>query len=332
MIYHVAPYADNAGDIVIVDACQKLFREIDKDITRVEDWKEQAIDYNKARAVFVGGGGMFIPDTKPNKTSGWRWNITTRQMSKIKVPLIGYAIGFNKFRDQDDFHPNFKASLNNMIRQASFFGMREKSGIDRLIRYTHYTDMIAWQPCPAQFGKMLYPHIGPTVKQPYLVFAPAMDRPHLRGDISAIIPALRYAVLLGWKLKIAAHIAADKEIITMLDDIDYKFVDLRGKPADEIMQFYANAGCVIGMRLHSLLIPFGMGIPIIPVISHDKITDWLSDINQPDWGVELRDPGLNQRLMFRIDNFKLHTDLEARSMMWKVTKWNMEYIKAVIDG
>ena len=29
MIYHVAPYADNAGDIVIVDACQKLFREID---------------------------------------------------------------------------------------------------------------------------------------------------------------------------------------------------------------------------------------------------------------------------------------------------------------
>ena len=157
-----------------------------------------------------------------------------------------------------------------------------------------------------------------------------MDRQHLRGDISWLIPALRYATVCGWKLKVAGHIACDKEIIKLLDGIDYKFIDLHGKPAQEILQFYANADLVIGMRLHSLLIPFGFGVPIIPIVSHDKIEDWLMDIYHPEWGVDLQQYKINEQLMFRIDNYEHQVDLPIRDALWSVTQDNLQEIQRIV--
>jgi len=192
--------------------------------------------------------------------------------------------------------------------------------------------MISWQPCPAQFGGILYDGIHRKQDSNIMVFAPAMDRQHLRGDISWLIPALRYAVASGWKLKVAGHIACDKEVMKYIDGIDYTFVDLHGKPAKDIMKFYADAGCVVGMRLHSLLIPFGFGVPIIPIVSHDKIEDWLTDIYHPDWGVDLQQYKINEQLMFRIDNYKWQADIGIRNQMWGITKDNLETIRRIING
>ena len=330
MIYHIAPYADNAGDIVIVDACQKLFRQIDPDIMEIEDWREDKRKYNHAKAVFVGGGGMFIPDTKRNNNSGWSWNITPAQMRTIKVPIIVYSVGYNRFRGQEDFIPRFKESLDQIIPQAKFFSVRERSSIGRLEPYTVHTGLVQWQPCPAQFGGILYREIIKKPLSPYMIFAPAMDRQHLRGDIRWLIPALRYATVCGWKLVVAGHIACDKEITSLLDGVDYEFVDLHGKPVNEILQFYANADLVIGMRLHSLLIPFGFGVPIIPIVSHDKIEDWLLDIYHPEWGVDLRHYKINEKLMFRIDNYNHMTDLEMRNRLWKLTQDNLKTIEGIV--
>lgn len=332
MIYHIGAHnADNAGDIVINDVMKRILYNFDEIIMQVDDWRETTRDYNHGKAVIVGGGGLFIPDTKPNLNSGWRWNITARQMEKIKVPIIVYSVGFNKFRNQDHFQLIFSESVRTLVNISSFFGLREKAGRHRLITYIgECADFMNWQPCPAQFGSFLYPEIEPKRKEKTLVFAPAMDRMHLRGDVYHIMPALRYAVDNGWKIILATHIACDKEVLPLMDRIPYTFMDLRGRPANEILQFYADASLVIGMRLHSLLIPFGFSVPIIPVISHDKIVDWLEDIGHPEWGVELQDVSLVDKLIQRIDQHE--TDPLARSRLWKITQDNLIRIKDIING
>lgn len=330
MIYHVAAHkADNAGDIVILDATAKLLSEYGHEIIKVDDYKGRA-SYDDADAVIVGGGGLFIRDTKPNNVSGWRWKIAPEQLSAIKPPVIVWAVGFNQFRRQEEYAPQFADSLRALVDKAAFFGIREHASIRRLRHYIgDRTLSIEWMPCPASAGKHVYPDIAQRVPEVNsLVFAPAMDRLHLRGDIKRVIPSLRAVVRAGWQLTVATHIAADLDILPLLDGIHYRHVELRDKPAREILKLYADAGAVIGMRLHSCLIPFGFERPVIPVISHDKLKDWLTDISHPEWGVELSDPLIDDEIVKRLDNPQ--TDPLAVEYCWWMIRDNMREIESII--
>ncbi|MFB2737144.1 hypothetical protein [Umezakia ovalisporum] len=81
------------------------------------------------------------------------------------------------------------------------------------------------------------------------------------------------------------------------------------------------------------MIPFGLHRPIYSLISHDKLQFFLDDINHSDWGVELQDPNLGEKLVRDINN--LYTNLPqiesqlkaAQSELWKITLQNLEMIK-----
>lgn len=94
---------------------------------------------------------------------------------------------------------------------------------------------------------------------------------------------------------------------------------LIGKHAGETGVIVGN-----GPSLNSLLIPFGFGTPIVPIISHDKISDWLEDIGHQDWGIELADPDI-ERLADQAIESK-HVDLDAREMLHKQIMDEIEYI------
>ena len=79
------------------------------------------------------------------------------------------------------------------------------------------------------------------------------------------------------------------------------------------------------MRMHSCLIPFGFGVPVIPLISHNKLSDWLADIGHPDWGVELAEAeGVLDRLG------KAQVDLDIRERMYKLTIENIKEIRRLL--
>ena len=317
MIYHVAAHnADNAGDIVLLDAVSKLLAGIDPHVKRVIDYRPQPVF---DAPVFVGGGGLFIRDTRPNGKSGWRWNISLDELNAIQQPIIVYAVGLNRFRGQADFNECFTDHLRLLVDKAAFFSVRERASIQRLKPYLgEMVKKVIWQPCPAAMLGRLYEKRYPAA---YSIFAPAMDRLSLRGNIEGIVPVLKRIP----DLKIALHIEADWEFLHYFDG---DVVDLRGKPAKEIISFYSRARQVIGMRLHSILIPFGFGVPIIPLISHDKLADFLTDIGHPEWGVELSDAHqVGQHLG------KDQIDLQARDRLWAITKQNIREIKARLsDG
>ena len=316
MIYHVGAHeTDNAGDIAILDAMHQLLSFLDADIQKVDDYKLQP--YFDAPVV-VGGGGLLLRDSRPNNISDWRWNIGVDALRKINQPIVVFGIGFNQFRGQRPFTPVFSKHISALIEKSVFFSLREKASIKRLKPYVgKLIERIRWQPCPASFMGRMYETHG---KGDYTVFAPAMDRLALRGDITKIIPVLKQIP----NLKIALHIKWDKRFLNYID-FDCEVVDLRWKPANEIVTFYSRAKQVIGMRLHSCLIPFGFGVPVIPLISHNKLVDWLEDIGHSDWGVELA------QAEDVIDHLgKDQTDLSMRDKLYEITKINLKEIRGLL--
>src|SRR5699024_7840787 len=39
-----------------------------------------------ADAVVIGGGGLFLQDTNPNRLSGWQWKISPEALAALEVP------------------------------------------------------------------------------------------------------------------------------------------------------------------------------------------------------------------------------------------------------
>lgn len=314
MLYYVANHdAGNAGDIALNYATGRVLDMIDRNRKKVLVYKEQpAFD----APIVVAGGGLFLRDTWPNKTSGWQWNISIEQLERIKQPIVIFAVGMNRFRGQADFEPEFAEHLKVLVDKAVFFSVREKASIPDLEPYIGaLIDKVCWQPCAASMiGKFEPRRKG----EGYTVFAPAMDRLDLRGDIKKIIPVLKQIP----NLKIALHIKPDR---AFMDLYDGDYVDLTKQSVENILDFYQGARQVIGMRSHSLLIPFGFGISVIPLISHDKIANWLLDIGHPEWGVELADA---EQVLDKLDIEQV--DLPMRDALWDLTLANVAEIKRLI--
>lgn len=314
MIYHVANHdAGNAGDIVLNYATGKMLDLIDRKRINVLIYKQQP---QFDAPVVVGGGGLFLRDTWANKVSGWQWNISIEELERIHEPIIVFAVGMNRFRGQTDFDPVFAPHLRALVNKAAFFSVREKASIPALQPYIgNLVDLIQWQPCPASVIGRIEPKQD---EGSYTVFAPAMDRLNLRGNIKNILPVLKQIK----NLKIALHIKPDMEFMRYFDG---HYVDLAGKSASEIMRFYMGAKQVIGMRSHSLLIPFGFGVSVIPLISHDKIKNWLIDIGHEEWGVELSSA---EAVKDKLNTEQV--DLDMRDHLWNLTLENVKKIRELV--
>jgi hypothetical protein len=51
------------------------------------------------------------------------------------------------------------------------------------------------------------------------------------------------------------------------------------------------------MRGHAGMIPFGLGTPIVSLVSHPKLRYFLEDIGRPEWGLDVAAPHLGNRLV-----------------------------------
>ena len=100
------PYVGNAGDTVLSQCVRRFFEgkvsntgwniiEVPNSIT------QKTIDgINATKALIIGGGGLFLPDTNRNDISGWQWAVSKKQLQDINVPIIVYTVGFNYFKGQ----------------------------------------------------------------------------------------------------------------------------------------------------------------------------------------------------------------------------------------
>jgi polysaccharide pyruvyl transferase WcaK-like protein len=64
---------------------------------------------------------------------------------------------------------------------------------------------------------------------------------------------------------------------------------------------YKQADMVISMRVHSMSPSIGLKVPMIPLVTQDRMTDFLAGIGLKDLQVDAFDPDLTDRLSAAID-------------------------------
>ncbi|MFG3409600.1 polysaccharide pyruvyl transferase family protein [Streptomyces sp. NPDC048142] len=350
---HVALFADgeeNAGDKVLPEAVRSCFTAD----TGPDRWHQQhahlLVDeatlerLNARRAVIVGGGGLFLPDTAPNGNSGWQWNIPDDVLARITAPLAVFAVGYNVFDGQRYRRERFTASLRALVERSAFFGLRNHGSVARVreLLPASLHEKVRYQPCPTTVARHLDPRLAePAAREDTVLINCAYDRAGLRfghdyGHFLAEMAGAIRAVSASAEVRYAAHMPADERFV---DDLRREHgLTLPVEPLyrlsnDAVRDLYRRARLVIGMRGHAGMIPFGCGTPVISLVSHPKLAYFLADIDRPDWGVSVHERSLGARLAERAramleDHTAAVADVHDRQRaLWSVTRDNLARLR-----
>lgn len=339
----------NAGDIILPIVLRDLFN----DKISIKSWKgvhvKQSIKtkilkkINSSDALVIGGGGLFLKDSHPNDVSGWQWNCDLEHLNKIDSPMIMFAVGYNRFRGQEDFEPIFTEHLNLFVDKAKFVGIRNYGSIRKIKPYLNENlrRKLTFQPCMTTVISNLYPNLVEyDKKEDFIAFNCAFDREKLRFDSeSSLISIAKVAKKMSkiTRIKYFSHMPTDEKILFYFDKYNVEYTLITFHNPVEMINYYSKARLVIGMRGHAQMIPFGCRTSILSIISHDKLQFFLDDIGKSQWSVELKDDKIEEKLYDKAldlyTNFKENNQYisEVQKEFWKITQKNLEYIKKEIQ-
>ena len=308
-IAHVfAHEATNLGDIYLRRATREAFATAypSADFTDVEVRRlfseSDVAGLNDHDLVVVGGGGLLLRDTFPNAVSDWQWGCSTELLERITAPLVVYAVGYNRFRGQEDFsRPLFDLHMQRLIERSAFFSLRNSGSIAAVRRYVDEGAgaRITLQHCPS----LLFPRVVPdrptgSRRVGLLLAGDRLDRRH--PDMGSFLR--RTSALVGElakhsELHIVLHQPHDAWFVEHLTDQPFDVIDLVGATPERAIAAYTSLDVMIGDRGHAQMIPFALGCRIISLVSHDKLGWFLDDVGLPDHGVEESDADLVEKVM-----------------------------------
>lgn len=321
-IGHVAFYVDtqgNFGDVMLPAAVRASIGSAVPDARWAELHVHQLFDVEQARwandnldALVVGGGGLFLPDTSPNGHSGWQWNVTEEALAALTVPLVVYTVGYNLFNGQQVHGDRFAASIRSLVERAAFVGLRNHGSVDavRTLVGPGVAEKVEWLPCvttvygPRSGRPDAAPDAAPGSTRPVVHLNIAYDRESLRfGDgyetfVARLADAVR-ALRGHADVRCLAHAVTDERIVRDLrvhHDVRLPVDALYAMEPAQALDVVAGSSLVIGMRGHAGMIPFGLGVPIVSLVSHPKLQYFLDDVRHPEWGVTVTDPELPKKL------------------------------------
>ena len=351
MVTHISAFTEktNAGDALLPVVLRDLFNQT----IGVKKWNsvhvyEKVNDrhirkFNQDDFIVIGGGGLFLTDTNPNDLSGWQWSCSIDSLKAIKKPIIAFAIGYNRFREQEDFKPIFTEHLNAFVEQAAFVGIRNHGSIEKLKTYLHtdaLKEKLTYQPCMTALISKIYPDLCDYGnKQDFVVFNCAFDRSGMRSLNKHNLESMaRVALEMSrmTKVKYYSHMQSDKQILPYFDKLNVPYELVEFKSVKEMVLRYSQPRLVIGMRGHAQMIPFGCGTPILSIISHDKMQWFLDDINHPEWGADVLSPDFERQLLDKAK--ELYADYKEcmvsiekeKNGLWNITLDNMKQISSKI--
>lgn len=343
------PYS-NAGDNILVTS---LRDEIDKFSNKsyvyvhrnVRDKiSDEVISIaNQTKCIIIGGGGLFLKDTNANEVSGWQFPISINSIDKIKVPLFLVAVGYNRFRNQDDFEPYFKDNINKIAEKCVFIGLRNNGSVEALKNYVEpkYHNKLIYYPCATTLLSKIYTIPKFNIKEKFVAINCAFDRETMRfGNkkdyiLNSIANVLK-KFSKDYKIKFYRHMYTDEKILPYFDDakIEYEIVDLfQNIGTEKFLEYYSTPELVLAFRGHAQLIPFGCNTPTLSIISHDKLKWFLEDINHLEYGIDVNEEYFEEKLLEKVNYMlenrqKIILELkEAQEKLYKITLKNIKIIQ-----
>jgi hypothetical protein len=316
VIYHLGVYGvgGNAGDDVLYRELENVadsivgkpllwhHRFIGGEVSRLE----VAVINRVARAVVVGGHGLMMVDTHKNANSGWQFNITIQNLERLQVPLVIAAVGYNVFRGQGDFQSIFNRHIARCVEKSVFFGLRNYGSMQAVKSHLPVAlhDKVSFQPCPTTLIRHYYPERAPShpSNEQKVGICLAFDRLQNRfggrhyeifDDIAHYAHWLK--TVMNLDARFFVHTAYDlkqSELCSFFSEKGWPLVSISGFSVSEIYQYYRQYSLVVGMRGHSLMIPFGLGVPVLSITTQNKQRWFIETLNHDEWSIEATDPKL----------------------------------------
>ena len=353
---HVGAFkTNNAGDTLLPTVLRDLF---DIHIGGIK-WKAKHVydtvgskelqRFNKANALILGGGGLFLSDTNRNNISGWQWPISESSIRSLAPKAVVFAVGYNKFRGQEDFDNNFRSTVTALAEKAVFFGLRNSGSIESIKEYLprELHEKVKFQPCMTTVIKDIYPekfYESRLQGEGVVAFNCAFDRANLRfggreSDILKDIAKSMKKLAEHHEVCYFSHTREDEAVLRVLsaERVPYRHVRLYDMPSSYVLDCYKNVKLAVGMRGHAQMIPFGCGRPILSLISHNKMRWFLDDISCPEFGVEITSATLCDDIVEKA-GYILNNDISVlerleleRAKLWEITGANMLSIKNALE-
>jgi polysaccharide pyruvyl transferase WcaK-like protein len=349
---HISAFTfGNAGDTLLPLVLRDLF----KTTIGIKRWHHIHVhreidDYllgkiNQKDVLFIGGGGLFLKDTNPNNLSGWQWSCSIDQLKKISVPIIMFAVGYNRFRGQEDFEPLFIDHFNSFTEKAAFIGIRNTGSINKLKEYLRkdtLKEKLQFQPCMTAIISKIYGHkINFHCKEDFIAVNCAFDRQNLRFRSDELLYALaRVIKKLSeiTRIKYYSHASSDNHILPYFDELDLRYEVIKLHDAKQIIYEYKRPRLVIGMRGHAQMIPFGCLTPILSIITHDKLNWFLEDVSHPEWGIDVLQSDFEERLLEKTkqtyQNYEqcIKEIENKQNKLWDITLRNINSIHTILSS
>lgn len=259
-----------------------------------------------ADAVVIGGGGLFIQDTNPNRLSGWQWKISPEALAALEVPLIVYALGDNRFPGQPEFDDLMRSHVGQVLDQSAFFGLRNTGSMTTIGALLGQPDRIAYQPCPTTILDHLYEPLAdrkPDPKQKTVAIQMLVHPRQIAAGFDAdtiheaTVRVARTLVGKGWRVLSTPFHPDDAEVSRRLvaEVAGVEEVRLYGHDVRFFsgVEFFSSVPYVLGGRGHAQMIPFGVGSIPISVDLHAKLGYFAADIGHPEFVVPVGAEGMS---------------------------------------
>lgn len=307
----------NSGDFMIGIAYKKYFEEIiikQKCVFTNLDCREQILfnntNINKLNSfdfIIIGGGGLILPDSNPNKISCWQWSISKENIAKITKPIYVLSIGYNLFFNQtmnmssrtsnieDKTRMNiFKENISTLINKSELFTLRHKQDVESLINIVgdEYRSKIKYEICATVWYVNTYwkPLICNNNDKCYAIEIKD-DREWRR--YYKIGKEKYYKYLLNI---VKSHIQKGEKIVYLSHDGSKNFyaylkknnvnipcLDNSCGNESKIRNNYNKIHTIYCSAGHSQMISYGLGIQIKSLVTHPKIRNFCDDIGDKNY-------------------------------------------------
>ena len=340
-IIHVSTetYA-NAGDFLLVKSLRQLLEYKYGKINWIRLNVQKAVtqdivdSINKSKALIIGGGGLFLKDTNQNEISGWQWPISKELLEHIRVPVYVLGVGYNRFRNQEDFSPCFYENVTALVQKSSFFGLRNHGSVNAVREFLpdSLKSKVAYFPCATTVISKIF-SMGPyKAEKPMIAINCAFDRENLRFGqrkdyILRCIAKTAKNLSSDYDILCYLHCEQDVEMCRYMDeqDVSYGIVKLFESQSElDMIEAYSLPSLVIGMRGHSQMVAFGCGTPTLSIISHNKIKWFLDDIEHPEWGLDVCEESFEEQIITKAKSMLSHSaDIRKEINKAQESIWNL---------
>lgn len=328
----------NVGNGAVTEGAELI---LDEDLRRPITWSRVAWDdytfglkafdrefvaqINERSDGMIVGGAVAINGREFYANAGMRFDLPRELWKDIRRPLIFYGVSYRVWPGQTYHHGDkLRWTLEHILGQENMLLGLRNDGTREWLRSTFgiTSDRIHVVPDPAVFlpadeGGQYHEF---DEGRPNVILALNDEDSEWRygkaGRRTAVLKGIVQAVermLEKWDANVilVPHYFDD---CRMLAD----FVDLcRPSLAHQRMistglaringsrHFYGRyrrADLIISMRVHSMSPSIGLGVPMIPLVTQARMTDFLEDVGLADLTVDAFDPDLADRLSTAIDN------------------------------